>query len=254
MDEVKLSSVGLAQAQPIRIVFLGRLATLGALTCHFASVGPEQGLHFSTTMRFFTGVAGAEVMEMSAFSNQKAALQFIHKVPPQVVLADVDGRPESRVRFAEMVRYRLPPVMIFAMGRRPLQGSLPYDGTVELPTTLEQAHALLKRFSNQPVSHVLQQGPLQLNLATRMVTSPRGQHRMTPKQCALLQLLMSNLDQVVSRSDIMQLIWETSYMADTRTLDVHIRWLRECIEPDPSNPVYLLTVRGKGYQLCLPAA
>ncbi|RIK33875.1 MAG: DNA-binding response regulator, partial [Chloroflexi bacterium] len=53
----------------------------------------------------------------------------------------------------------------------------------------------------------------------------------------------------VSRSEIMQAIWETSYMEDTRTLDVHIRWLRERIEPDPSNPVYLVTVRGQGYRL-----
>jgi DNA-binding response OmpR family regulator len=55
----------------------------------------------------------------------------------------------------------------------------------------------------------------------------------------------------VKRSDIMKLIWDTSYLEDTRTLDVHIRWLRERIEPDPSNPVYLQTVRGTGYRLNL---
>ncbi|MCX6043557.1 MAG: helix-turn-helix domain-containing protein [Chloroflexi bacterium] len=74
---------------------------------------------------------------------------------------------------------------------------------------------------------------------------------MTPKQCALLEMLMLNHGKVVLRSDIMRLIWETSYLEDTRTLDVHVRWLRERIEPDPSSPIYLQTVRGVGYKLWL---
>jgi two-component system phosphate regulon response regulator PhoB len=52
----------------------------------------------------------------------------------------------------------------------------------------------------------------------------------------------------------MEAIWETNYLEDTRTLDVHIRWLRECIEPDPSQPVYLVTERGKGYCLKIAGA
>jgi DNA-binding response OmpR family regulator len=75
---------------------------------------------------------------------------------------------------------------------------------------------------------------------------------MTPKQCALLQYLMLRSNEVVSRGEIMDAIWETNYLEDTRTLDVHIRWLRECIEPDPSQPVYLVTVRGAGYCLKIP--
>jgi two-component system response regulator RegX3 len=55
----------------------------------------------------------------------------------------------------------------------------------------------------------------------------------------------------VGRAAIMAAIWETDYIGDTRTLDVHIRWLRERIEPEPSEPRYLVTVRGKGYRLNL---
>jgi DNA-binding response OmpR family regulator len=101
--------------------------------------------------------------------------------------------------------------------------------------------------------YVLQRGPIRLNVATRTVVSVNGQRHMTPKQCALLQYLMLRANEVVSRSDIMEAIWETNYLEDTRTLDVHIRWLRECIEPDPSLPVYLVTERGKGYSLKIPA-
>ena len=71
---------------------------------------------------------------------------------------------------------------------------------------------------------------------------------MTPKQCSLLHMLMERRNEVVSRLEIMQEIWQTNFLGDTRTLDVHIRWLRERIERDPSNPQYLLTVRGKGYR------
>lgn len=80
--------------------------------------------------------------------------------------------------------------------------------------------------------------------------SPKGERQMTPKQCALLEMLMRS-EQVVRRADIMQAIWETSYLEDTRTLDVHIHWLREMIEPEPASPIYLLTQRGVGYKFAV---
>lgn len=72
-------------------------------------------------------------------------------------------------------------------------------------------------------------------------------YNLTPKQFKLLHLLLENPDQILSRKTIMQQVWETDYLGDTRTLDVHIRWLREKIEPNPSQPRRLITVRGVGY-------
>jgi len=72
-------------------------------------------------------------------------------------------------------------------------------------------------------------------------------HNLTPKQFKLLHLLLKNPDQALSRKTIMQKVWETDYLGDTRTLDVHIRWLREKIEDNPSQPRRLITVRGVGY-------
>jgi len=71
---------------------------------------------------------------------------------------------------------------------------------------------------------------------------------LTPKEFKLLYLLISNQGQILKRKTIMQEIWETDYMGDTRTLDVHIRWLREKIEDNPSQPRRLITVRGVGYR------
>ena len=193
-----------------------------------------------------------EPIEFVNLTNQKAALSLIRKQPPKVVLVEVDKRPNSRVRFCEMIRYRLPSVAIFAVGHQPPVGTFDFDGFIKLPLSEEVILAEIGRIRSQFARHVLTRGPIRLNVATRTVFTSNGQHHMTPKQCALLQMLMENCNRTVTRSEIMASIWETSYLEDTRTLDVHIRWLRECIEPDPSNPIYLLTVRGMGYHLSVP--
>jgi DNA-binding response OmpR family regulator len=74
---------------------------------------------------------------------------------------------------------------------------------------------------------------------------------LTPKEFKLLRLLIDNHDQVLSRKEIMQQVWETDYMGDTRTLDVHIRWLREKIEEEASHPRRLITIRGVGYRFVM---
>lgn len=71
---------------------------------------------------------------------------------------------------------------------------------------------------------------------------------LTPKEFRLLHLLMSHPDEILSRKTIMQEVWETDYLGDTRTLDVHIRWIREKIEQSPSRPERLITIRGVGYR------
>lgn len=200
----------------------------------------------------YSAEQGQNGIAFAALTSQKAALDRIRREPPKVVLVEVDGRPNSRVRFCTMIRYRAPNTAICAVRQPHAEGASAFDAVLDLPFTVEQMEAVLASVRGQAVSDIIQRGPIRLNVATRTVYSLNGQRHMTPKQCALLQMLMVNHDKVVSRSDIMSAIWETTYMADTRTLDVHIRWLRECIEPDPSVPVYLLTVRGKGYRLHAP--
>lgn len=73
-------------------------------------------------------------------------------------------------------------------------------------------------------------------------------YSLTPKEFKLLHLLIQNQNQVLSRKTIMQKVWETDYMGDTRTLDVHIRWIREKTEKNPSKPQHLITIRGVGYR------
>ncbi|HEX6383660.1 MAG TPA: response regulator transcription factor [Anaerolineae bacterium] len=75
----------------------------------------------------------------------------------------------------------------------------------------------------------------------------KGESRLTPKLARLLEEFVRYPNTVVSRRQLMQNVWKTDYIGDTRTLDVHVRWMRELIEEDPADPKYLLTVRGEGY-------
>jgi len=95
-------------------------------------------------------------------------------------------------------------------------------------------------------------GDLILDPTTRIVHCNGGESKLTPKECRLLGAFMENEGKVLSRKDLMKEVWDTDYMGDTRTLDVHIRYLRKKIEENPSDPSYILTVRGVGYRLELP--
>ncbi len=71
---------------------------------------------------------------------------------------------------------------------------------------------------------------------------------LSPKQFKLLELFISSPRRVWSREQLIEQIWGPDFLGDTKTVDVHIRWLREKLEPDPSQPQYLVTVRGFGYR------
>lgn len=88
-----------------------------------------------------------------------------------------------------------------------------------------------------------------LNLSQASVQKGKKKIQLTPKECKLLALLMQNAGHVVSRQNLMEHVWETNYLGDTRTLDVHICWLRQKLEDDPKSPRYIVTRRGRGYIL-----
>lgn len=93
---------------------------------------------------------------------------------------------------------------------------------------------------------------LLLDVANRQIVTKRDAHHLTPMECRLLAVFMRNAGQVLSRKYLMQEVWRTDFIEDTRTLEVHVCWLRKKIEPDPRRPRYLRTVRGRGYQFAAP--
>ena len=91
-------------------------------------------------------------------------------------------------------------------------------------------------------------GDLEVNLASRVVRRAGAAVEMKPREFDLLALLVKNAGRAFSRDQILQQLWGHDYYGDSLTVDVHVRWLREKIELDPSKPRRLVTVRGVGYR------
>ena len=95
----------------------------------------------------------------------------------------------------------------------------------------------------------LHAGPIRLDLDKRIVRCLGRQTRLTPRLVRLLKILIEHPGEVIERRLLFSKVWETDYTDDTRTLDVHVYWLRRAIEADPEKPKFLKTVRGVGYRL-----
>ena len=96
-------------------------------------------------------------------------------------------------------------------------------------------------------SHELVAGPLRIDLAGRRVNCRGQELELQPKQFDLLTYLVRNRGTVLTRDQLLHNVWGYDYAGDTRTVDVHVRWLREKLEEDPANPKLIQTVRGVGY-------
>lgn len=93
----------------------------------------------------------------------------------------------------------------------------------------------------------LEAGPIVMNLDGRRVFRSGQEMELQPKQFELLRCLIQNRGTVLTRDQLLQNVWGYDYAGDTRTVDVHVRWLREKLEEDPANPRLIQTVRGVGY-------
>jgi two-component system alkaline phosphatase synthesis response regulator PhoP len=96
-------------------------------------------------------------------------------------------------------------------------------------------------------SRELVAGPLRIDLAGRRVNCRGQELELQPKQFELLTYFVRNRGTVLTRDQLLHNVWGYDYVGDTRTVDVHVRWLREKIEEDPANPHLIQTVRGVGY-------
>jgi two-component system OmpR family response regulator len=92
-------------------------------------------------------------------------------------------------------------------------------------------------------------GELEIDTARRKVSVSESTVKLTTKEFDLLLFLAENKGIVFSREHLLEKVWGYDYAGDTRTVDVHIRWLREKIETNPGKPEHLITVRGVGYKL-----
>ncbi len=94
---------------------------------------------------------------------------------------------------------------------------------------------------------VLEVGDVQMDVTQRRVTVRGNPVHLPLKQFELLRVLLTNKGEVIDRGELFRKVWDADEEYDSGTLDVHVRWLREKIEQDPSRPQYIRTIRGIGY-------
>ncbi|HHT70737.1 MAG: response regulator transcription factor [bacterium] len=110
--------------------------------------------------------------------------------------------------------------------------------------------AILRRMDriNRLDTEVITRGRIQLDLDRHQVTAGGQAVDLTPKEFELLELLIKNPGRVFSREILLERLWGYDFFGDSKTIDVHIRRLREKVEEDPSSPTHILTVWGVGYK------
>lgn len=114
---------------------------------------------------------------------------------------------------------------------------------------LARVRAALRRGAQaSPTVTELESGDLSLDLVSRRVHLDREEVQLTPREFELLASLIRNRGAVLTRDLLLAQVWGEDYVGDPRTVDVHIRWLRQKIERDPSTPERISTVRGVGYR------
>jgi two-component system OmpR family response regulator len=100
----------------------------------------------------------------------------------------------------------------------------------------------------ETIPSLIKVGELEVDFARHKVSRAGSAIDLSPKEFDLLAILVKNREQVFSRDQLLERVWGYDYAGDTRTVDVHMRWLRQKIEADPAKPRHLLTVRGVGYK------
>jgi DNA-binding response OmpR family regulator len=116
---------------------------------------------------------------------------------------------------------------------------------------MARVRALLRRAEASAAGEprdVVESGDLTADLGARRVYKGGAELRLKPKEYDLLVFFLQNKGRAFTREEILSRIWGYSFAGDTRTVDVHIRWLRQKVEADPANPSRLVTVRGTGYR------
>lgn len=121
---------------------------------------------------------------------------------------------------------------------------------------LARVRAIMRRSDRQASAsrEVLDAGALRVDTGSRRAWASGSEITLSQKEFDLLTCLIRNRGMALSRDVLLERVWGYDFLGDSRTVDVHIRWLREKVEPDPSRPIYIQTVRGVGYRFEIPPA
>jgi DNA-binding response OmpR family regulator len=191
--------------------------------------------------------------QVSVAVSLRQASSRIRSARPDVLVLDVASFGSYGYKISETLRVRLdgvPTILLLKKGHASA-GSVA-DAFMTPPFTSRKLLYRVRKVAEQLISRELRAGSLVFDPDTRTVRKGNTSVPLRPKEAALLAMFMHNPGRVLSRQELMKEVWETDYMGDTRTLSVHVRWLRTKIEDDPNSPRFLRTVRGVGYRFEVP--
>lgn len=183
------------------------------------------------------------------------ALSSAQKHEPDLVILDAASMRASGARMCRSLRSGLNGVPILLVTPKGTRTDAIPSASVVLahPFTPRKLLNRVVRLLPGDTRFALEVGPIRLNLAQRTVRCLGRESRLTPKEVRLLEVFLQNPGKLLTRTSLIRQVWHTDYTGDTRTLDVHMSWLRRAVEPDPGSPQFLKTIRGVGYRLDLPA-
>jgi len=191
--------------------------------------------------------------------NGEEALRKVAEVEPDIIVLDLMLPGLDGFEVCRQVRKKLdtPIIMLTARGDdidKVLGLELGADDYLTKPFNprelVARIKAILRRSVNREegVKKLIEIGGLQIDLLQHRVRLNDEEIELTSKEFALLSFLASNAGRVYSREQLLEQVWGYNYYGDARTVDVHIRHLREKIEKDPGNPELIITVWGTGYK------
>jgi two-component system, OmpR family, response regulator RegX3 len=211
----------------------------------------------------FSKALAREGFEPVVAATAARALELADQIEPDIVLLDLtlpdgDGRDVCR---ALRRRSNVPIVMLTARGTetdRIVGLELGADDYVVKPFSgaevIARIRAILRRATPEATDtpEPVSVGALDVDIAARRVHLNGEELQLSRKEFDLLAELIRHAGRVVTREQLMDRVWDENWFGSTKTLDVHIRWLRQKLGDDPSEPQYLHTVRGVGFRFTAP--
>ncbi|MBQ7182835.1 MAG: response regulator transcription factor [Clostridia bacterium] len=200
-----------------------------------------------------------EGYETLTANDGEEALTLFYENPVDLILLDVMLPKMDGIAVCQKIRETstVPIIMLTAKGEdmdKILGLEYGADDYMTKPFNILEVKARIKtilRRTNQPVQmetrKIIRVHDMEVNVINRSVTLAGKDIRLTAKEFDLLQLFINNRGKVFSRETMLETVWKYDYMGDARTVDVHIRRLREKIERNPTQPEFIFTKWGVGY-------